>query len=144
MLEGIAMCVTLVAMGIYFIKSTDIPKDMRDRSAQMKSQTPEVASSTAKKYSFPVDKNKMEEIQVKKDKLAMENQLERESKILEMKKRERQALQALHNKKIDEITLLITALEQELKENNERNDQIQAEINRHLDTLRILKETVIA
>lgn len=143
MLEGLAMCITLVAMGIYFIKSTDIPQDMRDRSAQLRSQSPEVLTAP-KKYSFPIEKDRLQVLQEKQEKLLRVTQQESDEKLLEIKSRDRQVKIALLNKKIDETTLLITALEQELKENNEKNSSIQAQINRHLEILRTLKDTVIA
>jgi nitrous oxide reductase len=135
MLEGIAMCIALAGMGIYFVKSTDLPKDMNQRSEQMRASSP-IATNTTKKYSFPVDLEKRQAIQEKQENLMRENLLEEQAK--------KQAKIALHNKKIDEITLLITTLEQEIKDNVERNAIIQKQINLHLDTLKTLKETQIA
>jgi hypothetical protein len=136
MLEGIAMCIALAGMGIYFVKSTDLPKDMRDRSAQLRASAPMASITPNKKYSFPVDKEKLQSLQEKQEQLMREAQLEDEAKLL--------AKIALHNKKIDQITLLITTLEQELKDNQERNAIIQKQINLHLETLTVLKQTKIA
>lgn len=134
MLEGIAMSVALLGMGIYFVKSTDLPKDMKERSAQFRASSPELSStSTTKKYSFPKVVDASEKVKSDID-----------AKLAEAKKRERQLLVELHNKKIDEITLLITTLEQQIKDNTALNIIIQKQINAHLETLRVLQETKIA
>ena len=149
MVEGLAMFAALAAMGVYFIKSTDLPKDMKERSAQLGASTPHVASAAPKRYSFPKEtaENKSSElqaIQAKQDLLLKQNEDEAQAKLAAAKKLERQLLVELHNKKIDELTLLITTLEQQIKDNNERNIIIQNQINAHLETLRLLKETKIA
>lgn len=143
MLEGLAMFAALAAMGIYFVKSTDLPKDMKERSAQLRASTP-MMTSAPKRYSFPTDADKLQAIQEKQDLLMKQNTEEEQTKLAEAKKREKQIMIALHHKKIDELTLLITTLEQEIKDNHERNIIIQTQINAHLETLRLLKEKHIA
>lgn len=166
MFEGIAMCVALLGMGIYFVKSTDLPKDMKDRSAQFRANTPVMTNAPAKKYSFPVvsDVNSStQQISVQRDiqrdiqrdlqtsqvslevmaqeKLLQEKLLQEKLQLDEAKL---QAKIALHNQKIDQITLLITTLEQQLKDNHERNALIQNQINLHLETLQTLRLTKIS
>lgn len=120
MLEGI-MAISLVVMGIYFFKSTDLPKEMKDRSAQMEKETITVSK---KKMAYTSLKNNTS-VEVKVD-----------------SKKSTQSLIDLHNKAIDELTLKITTLEQELKANNERNSEIQKEIDTHLESLRLLNEKI--
>lgn len=120
MLEGI-MAISLVVMGIYFFKSTDLPKEMQDRSAQMEKETITVSK---KKMAYTSLKNNTS-VEIKTD-----------------SKKSNQTLIDLHNKAIDELTLKITTLEQELKANNERNNEIQKEIDTHLESLRLLNEKI--
>lgn len=120
MLEGI-MALSLVVMGIYFFKSTDLPKEMQERSAQMEKETIIV---TNKKMAYTSVKNNTA-IEVKID-----------------NKKSNQSLIDLHNKAIDELTFKITSLEQELKANNVRNADIQKEIDTHLESLSLLNEKV--
>jgi hypothetical protein len=138
MFEGLAMIAALAVMGIYFIKSTDLPKDMKERSAQLRANSPAVTAAP-KRYSFPKEKEVTQDVVV-----AKQNEEAARAKIEAAKKLERQLLIELHNKKIDELTMLITTLEQQIKDNNEQNIIIQNQINAHLETLRILKETKIA
>ena len=150
MLEGIAMLTVLAGMGFYFVKSTDIPKDMKDKSAQMRATYGETSIAAApKRYAF--DKKTIatnETITEKRIQSLSSSELKERadaSKLAEIEKQvKRQSLIALQNKKIDELTILITSLEQEITENNSRNIEIQAQINTHLEALRLLKESVIA
>lgn len=117
MLEGL-MALSLVLMGVYFVKSTDLPKELKDRSAQMRNET--------------------QNITVNKRKMAFPAGEEKKSAAIEIKKQNNQALIDLHNKAIDELTLKITTLEQELKANNERNAEIQKMIDIHMENLNLL------
>lgn len=142
MIEGIAMLTVLAGMGVYFVKSTDLPKDMRDRSAQFKNEGP-VASK--KKYSFPTGNNIAATTTATKS-VKLENNLdlkraEEATKLLAAKKLEKIAL---IDKEIDSLTLTITALEQEMKANNARNAEIQLEIDKHLQTLARLEASKIS
>ena len=146
MLEGIAMLTVLTGMGVYFIKSTDIPKDMREKSAQMRATYGDsVITAAPKKYAF--DKKVETKIETKTQSISIAELKEKSdaTKLAEIEKHiKRQSLIALQNQKIDELTILITTLEQEIKSNNSRNEEIQAQIDIHLETLRVLKESVIA
>lgn len=122
MLEGL-MALSLVIMGIYFVKSTDLPKELKDRSAQMERET---IVTPKKKMAF--DTNKIA--------------AKTEAKV-EVKKSNKSLID-LHNKAIDELTLKITTLEQELKVNNARNAEIQKEIDTHLESLRLLNDKITA
>ncbi len=140
MIEGIAMLTVLAGMGVYFVKSTDLPKDMRDRSAQFKNQG---SVEVKKKYSFPTANTNTT---VASKSVKIENNLdlkraEEATKLLAAKRLEKIAL---IDKEIDTLTLTITALEQELKANNERNAEIQMEIDRHLQTLARLEASKVS
>lgn len=149
MLEGIAMLTVLAGMGVYFVKSTDIPKDMKDRSAQSKANFGETLAVAPKRYAFDskaVAKTE-KKIEVRTQSISIADLKEKSdaAKLAEIEKHiKRQSLLALQNQKIDELTLLITSLEQEIRENNDRNAEIQAQINIHLESLRLLKESVLA
>lgn len=119
MIEGL-MALSLVLMGIYFVKSTDLPKEMKDRSAQINRETV-APTNTKRKMAFPT-----------------------QTTVASVKKNTSQSLIDLHNKAIDELTLKITTLEQELKKNNARNAEIQREIDAHLESLRLLNEKISA
>lgn len=132
MIEAL-MCVSLAAMGFYFFKSTDLPKDMKDRSAQLRAEAASNPIVRTKRMTFDsvatsVTKSEIKNsIKVLDDNQAVKlAQLEAHKKQLEMQQR----AQA-----IDELTLKITALEQELKTNNARNVEIMAEIDIHMITL---------
>ena len=146
MFEGITMLTVLAGLGIYFVKSTDIPKDMKEKSAQMRATYGNTSLTAApKKYAF--DKK----IVVNSESLPPAFSVEELKNKTEASKRaeiekyvKRQSLVALQNQKIDELTLLITSLEQEIKENNSKNADIQIQIDTHLEALRKLQESVIA
>jgi len=147
MLEGIAMLTVLAGMGVYFIKSTDIPKDMKDRSAQSRANFGDRIATAPKRYAFDnkIVADKKPEIKIQSASVAELKEKSDAAKLAEIEKHiKRQSLIALQNQKIDELTLLITSLEQDIKENNSRNAEIQAQINIHLETLRLLKESVLA
>lgn len=137
MLEGIAMLTVLAGMGFYFVKSTDIPKDMKEKSAKMRATYGETSLVAPKKYAFDKKINST---------TGTPNKVQSDAaKLAEIEKHiKRQSLIALQNQKINELTFLITSLEQEFKENNSRNAEIQAQIDIHLENLRLLKESVIA
>lgn len=149
MLEGIAMLTVLAGMGFYFVKSTDIPKDLKDRSAQNRASFGDSSISIApvKRYAFDkkIVAETKSESRVQSISIAELKEKSDAAKLAEIEKHiKRQSLIALQNQKIDELTLLITSLEQEIKENNSRNAEIQAQINVHLETLRLLKDSVLA
>ena len=129
------MGVSLVLMGFYFFKSTDLPQDLKDRSAQSRAElasnpiikTKRMAFDTQVTTKVAVKSEIKNSIQVLDENQAAKlAQLEAHTKQLEIKQR----AQA-----IDELTLKITELEQELKINNARNAEILAEIETHMNTL---------
>lgn len=156
MLEGIAMLTVLAGMGVYFIKSTDIPKDMKERSAQMRATYGDQLTTVPKRYAFDkkintaaakVEIKAEKKIETRIQSLSVAELKEKSDaeKLAEIEKHiKRQSLIALQNQKIDELTILITSLEQEIKENNSRNAEIQKQIDAHLETLAVLKAQVIA
>ncbi len=142
MVEGIAMLTVLAGMGFYFVKSTDLPKDMKARSEQLKQDTLRNPVVNQKKYSFPTANATSVIAQATKleDNTALKK-AEEATKLLAQKRLEKIAL---IDKEIDTLTLTITALEQELKINNARNAEIQLEIDRHLETLARLEASKIS
>jgi TolA-binding protein len=84
----------------------------------------------AKKMAIPEHLLKNSSI-VDSSKLNKLVQLEKHKRELEIKQRAQQ---------IDELTLKITALEQELKTNNARNAEILAEIDTHMAKLKELMD----
>ena len=142
MIEGIAMLTVLAGMGIYFVKSTDLPKDMRDRSAQFKN---EGSVELKKKYSFPTaNTNASSTASTRSIKLENNLDLIKAQEATKLLAAKRLGKIALIDKEIDTLTLTITALEQELKANNERNAEIQLEIDRHLQTLARLEASKVS
>lgn len=136
MIEAIGMITVLAGMGIYFVKSTDLPKDLKDRSERHNSTSNQVTNNQSiKRYAFPQNGNGST-IENKITKLDSVNELE-----LKLKK---QKIIDAKNKKIDELTILITALEQELKENKARNTEIQKQIDTAMAELISLKKSIIA
>jgi hypothetical protein len=130
------MCVTLAAMGFYFFKSTDLPKDMKNRSALLHAESIQNPIVRQKKMAFDSVATKVKSdaksemrttIKILDDNQAAKlAQLDAHKRELEMRQR------ALV---IDDLTLKITALEQELKLNSARNAEILAEIDTHMNTL---------
>jgi len=136
MLEAIGMITVLAGMGVYFIKSTDLPKDLKERSARLEQESRTNPIILKKKYAFDTVKSTQtisnkELIQAKNEKLLQEKKLER--KILVEKQ----------VKRIDELTMIITKLEMELKSNNERRQEIEAQIELHLSELIALKKNAL-
>lgn len=154
MIEGITMVTVLAGMGVYFVKSADLPKDLKDRSAQLKSESASFTAPERNKFSHLL--NKTAEL-----KTEINIEIKRETSLQEMKERaevaashklaieesikaQKLAKIELLNKEIDELTLAITTLEQELKLNNKRNIAIEIQIATHLSRLQVLKETQIS
>lgn len=142
MLE-IAMVTILAGMGFYFFKSTDLPKELKERSAQNRANN-EYVTSAPKKFAMPKVVLEEKKMPVEIANLpSIKDNLEAE-RLMEIKKQEREIKIALHNKKIDELTLLITTLESQIRANNSRNAEIQAQINLHLESLKLLQNNKIA
>jgi hypothetical protein len=129
----IAMIITLAVMGIYFFKSTDLPKDMKERSAQLKTQSIQQSSSKDKDVKINLPKELVKNPIVSKDIDAKLAEMKLQKKLKEIK---------VINEEIDKLTLTITMLEQEIKANNERNSEIQSIIDSHLVNLQLLQEKI--
>lgn len=138
MLEAIAMISVLAGMGIYFIKSTDLPKDLKERSARLEQESRHNPIVLQKKYAFDnINSNKKISVNAAQAQDANE-------KLLQEKKLERKKLVEKQIKRIDELTMIITGLEQELKINNEKKLEIEAQIELHLSELIQLKQNKLA
>lgn len=126
----VLMALTLTAMGVYFFKSTDLPKDLKERSAQFQSETSQISTSNKSiKITIPSASTKT---------VSLDKNLD--AKLAEMKLQKKiKEIQVL-NQEIDQLTLTITSLEQELKANNDRNNEIQSLIDSHLLGLQLLQE----
>ncbi len=123
MIEAL-MGLSLILMGVYFVKSTDLPKELKERSAQHRNETSTKTS----------DKRKM----------VYATEIKKTIAVNELNSKNNQSLIELHNRAIDDLTLKITSLEQQLRANNEKNAEIQKMIDIHLESLRLLNNKKIA
>ena len=114
----VAMLFTLTLMGVYFIKSTDLPKELKERSTQLSTETTKDLTKNIK-MTFPKTTTSLAEMQLK-----ITSEL------------------GLLHAEIDKLTVEITTLEQEIKINNERNTEIQDRIDSQLISLQSLHERV--
>jgi hypothetical protein len=128
----VVMGICLTIMGIYFFKSTDLPKELKERSAQMKAETGQMVTSVPKKMNLPKEVSKAASLKMTQAKLVEINLLK---KAAELK---------LYNAEIDKLTLTITTLEQEIRVNNSKNGEIQKLIDSHLVNLQLLQEKIIS
>lgn len=127
----ILMGLTLAIMGVYFFKSTDLPKDLKERSAMMQAEA--VQSSTSKTLRMTLPKEVLKTPVLNKD---------LDAKLAEMKIQKNVRELQLLNVEIDKLTIEITTLEQEIKLNNKRNNEIQTIIDSHLISLQLLQEKI--
>lgn len=127
----ILMGLTLAVMGVYFFKSTDLPKDLKERSAMLQAEAGQ--SSTSKTLRMTLPKEVLKTPVLSKD---------LDAKLAEMKIQKNQRELQLLNLEIDKLTIEITTLEQEIKLNNKRNNEIQAVIDSHLISLQLLQEKI--
>jgi len=133
MLE-LGMIICLALMGVYFFKSTDLPKELKERSAQ--SQTQLTSPQTLKpKMAFP-------KIEINENKKTVEIDSGLEAKLLAMKQQKKLKDIALLQTEIDRLTLEITSLEQQIKDNNAKNAEIQTLIDTRLVTLMQLQNQI--
>jgi hypothetical protein len=120
MIEAL-MVFSLAIMGIYFFKSTDLPKELTDRSAQMRAETGNTKfTKNSPKMSFAKDFASAE------------------INLADMQKNKRIKDIELLNKQVDILTLEITTLEQQIADNSKLNAEIQAKIDVKLATLETL------
>ncbi len=101
MLEGILMLCALSLMGVYFLKSSDLPSDLKARQVQLEKEL--LMQKSAKKFvvSLKPRTSETKETIVKID----------------------------IQKEIDKITFRITELESQLTKNKLKNVEIQSEID---------------
>lgn len=130
------MIITLAIMGLYFFKSTDLSKDMKNRSAQLKAESIHSPAVRIKKMAFE-NNSEAKDINSIIDKKVAEKLVQ-----LDLHKKELEII--TRAKEIDELTLKITTLEQELKNNSARNAEIVAEIETHMKALARLTANSIA
>jgi type I site-specific restriction endonuclease len=125
------MGLSLAIMGFYFLKSTDLSQEMKDRSAQLRSEAAQNPIVRTKKMAFDsISKN---------NKILDDNQ---NSKLVLLANNKKELELKQKNQEIDELTLKITLLEQELKINNKRNNEIMAEIEIYLKDLTRLTASI--
>jgi hypothetical protein len=126
MLE-VAMLFSLAIMGIYFFKSTDLPKDLVERSTQLRAETGITNVKRTIKMSYPVTST-------------VESNVTLDNKLSTMKIQKKAKEITLLSEEIDKLTIEITTLEQEIKVNNQRNAEIQLKIESKLSILQDLQE----
>lgn len=105
MLEGILVFIALLGMGVYFVKSADLPKELKERQAILEQEARRNPQQNIKKFNF--ERTSKQQNVVSLDKAKIENE-------------------------INNLTFKITELEQQIRDNNQKNALIQAEINKHL------------
>ena len=130
----IAMALCLTVMGIYFFKSTDLPKDLKERSAQHSEESSLRPPAIPKKMNFP--KVNIASTTLKLNQTQLVN-ISEQKKIMELE---------ILNQEIDKLTMTITTLEQNIKKNNVRNNEIQSIIDLNLVQLQalLLKTSTLA
>jgi hypothetical protein len=118
------MVLSLAVMGIYFIKSTDLPKELTDMSA--------------KRSKEPLAENRPNKVKMSFDRPVLETPEKFVVRNLEKKLEELKLL----NEESNRLTFEITTLEQEIKVNNLKNQEIQALIDIKLATLETLHSKI--
>lgn len=111
MIEEFAMISTLAGMGIYFIKSADLPKELKERNdllQEEKKKNPEAFGS--KKLDF----NKIAQ---------RSNTRERKSRV---------SIGNYTTKEVNKLTDEVSTLEQQLEFNNKKNQEIKKLIETNL------------
>lgn len=142
MLELGLLAALIGSMGVYMMKSSELPQDQKNRSAQFQTEY-DILKNQKKSLKISMNKiapakkhavKKVEATTAIKDNSAA---LIQEAKIdLAKAKIQRNQLLAQElNLKIDQLTLEITALEQQIKVNNQKNAEIQVQINNRLAEL---------
>lgn len=123
-MSEVLMLICLTLMGVYFFKSTDLPKDLKDR----------VKKRGVEKIQF-TQNHTTHKTPIKSFKVPTSAQIS----TIEINDKSERDLEKL-NQEIDEIVLKITSLEEELKINAEKRDEIIREINANLMKLTSLKK----
>lgn len=165
---NIAMCTILAGMAVYFVKSADLPRELKER-AKMNARLGQVHFK--REFSFNKNIEEKTEIKTNKVNVVVKKTMEEEAlilatkmleekmnnaRIMESKRKEANAIGASIqvttkridfeklNKRIDQITFAITTLEQELKTNNSKNNEIKNQIDKYLTELERLNSKKLA
>jgi hypothetical protein len=112
MIEEFAMVSALAGMGIYFIKSADLPKELKERNdllQEEKKKNPEAFGS--KKLDF--------------------NKISQRSNLRE-KKQSRVSIGNYTAKEVNKLTDEVSTLEQQLEINNKKNQELKKLIESNL------------
>lgn len=142
MLELGLLAALIGSMGVYMMKSSELPQDLKNRSAQFQTEY-DILKNQKKSLKISMNKiapskktavKKVVTTSTVKDNSAA---LIEDAKIdlAKAKIQRNQLLTQELNLKIDQLTLEITALEQQIKNNNQKNAEIQVQINNRLAEL---------
>ena len=123
------MGISLAILGIYFFKSTDLPKELKEMSAKNRSEINIDSSQNISSNKTIIKNFNLPKVTIK------ENNVTDQELLISARAAKIAAEKALISKRIDELTVIITTLEQELNVNNRRNAEILATIDAHLITL---------
>lgn len=131
MVIELGMVSVLTGMGVYFVKSTDLPKDLKNRSELTRREIGGQSSQFKPKFNF--------------DKLQNKSISNAELNINAEKELQRKLDQKIQKEKeMNLLTLKITTLEQEIRDNNQRNAEILLEIDSYLVQLEKLNKQSIS
>ena len=107
--QELVMGMVLIGMIIYFIKSSDLSKEQKERSKMLETQNLMRAKDIAQK------KLNFAKLGAQKKKITINKKIEKNE--------------------IDQLSLKITSLEQELQDNMKKNSRIKNLIDAHLEQI---------
>lgn len=142
MLELGLLAALIGSMGVYMMKSSELPQDLKNRSAQFQTEY-DILKNQKKSLKIsmnkiaPSKKNAVKKVVTTSSVKDNSAALIKDAKIdlAKAKIQRNQLLTQELNLKIDQLTLEITALEQQIKINNQKNAEIQVQINNRLAEL---------
>lgn len=142
MLELGLLAALIGSMGVYMMKSSELPQDLKNRSAQFQTEY-DILKNQKKSLKIsmnkiaPSKKNAVKKVVTTSSVKDNSAALIEDAKIdlAKAKIQRNQLLTQELNLKIDQLTLEITALEQQIKINNQKNAEIQVQINNRLAEL---------
>lgn len=142
MLELGLLAALIGSMGVYMMKSSELPQDLKNRSAQFQTEY-DILKNQKKSLKIsmnkiaPSKKNAVKKVVTTSTVKDNSAALIEDAKIdlAKAKIQRNQLLTQELNLKIDQLTLEITALEQQIKINNQKNAEIQVQINNRLAEL---------
>lgn len=142
MLELGLLAALIGSMGVYMMKSSELPQDLKNRSAQFQTEY-DILKNQKKSLKIsmnkiaPSKKNAVKKVVTTSSVKDNSATLIEDAKIdlAKAKIQRNQLLTQELNLKIDQLTLEITALEQQIKINNQKNAEIQVQINNRLAEL---------